>query len=158
MKILLATDGSGHGDAVIDAITQRVPPPGSEVRVVSVVGSHFPVPYTPWEGVDVNRVVQVEKEFRDRACAAVENAATRLRAHEGSDRLTISTEVLYGSPKRRILEDAEAFDADLIIVGSHGHGIVERFLLGSVSQAVALHATCSVEIVRSPHRTSSAVA
>lgn len=47
-----------------------------------------------------------------------------------------------------ILEEAEAFGADLIVVGSHGHGMLERFLLGSVSQAVALHASCSVEIVR----------
>ena len=38
--------------------------------------------------------------------------------------------------------------ADLIVVGSHGYGVWDRFLLGSVSQAVALHAKCSVEIVR----------
>lgn len=43
---------------------------------------------------------------------------------------------------------AEEFRADLIMVGSHGHGAIERFLLGSVSQAVALHAKCSVEIIR----------
>lgn len=62
--------------------------------------------------------------------------------------MKITTEVLSGSPKRVILEEAEAFGADLIVVGSHGHGALERFLLGSVSQAVALHAKCSVEIVR----------
>jgi nucleotide-binding universal stress UspA family protein len=49
-----------------------------------------------------------------------------------------------------ILEQSEAFGADLIVVGSHGLGNFERFLLGSVAQAVALHAKCSVEIVRSP--------
>ena len=64
--------------------------------------------------------------------------------------MKITTEVLSGSPKRVILEEAEAFGADLIVVGSHGHGMVESFLLGSVSQAVALHAKCSVEIVRTP--------
>ncbi len=47
-----------------------------------------------------------------------------------------------------ILEEAENLETDLIIVGSHGYGAVKRFLLGSVSQAVALHAKCSVEIVR----------
>jgi nucleotide-binding universal stress UspA family protein len=58
--------------------------------------------------------------------------------------------ILPGSPKAVILEEAEAFGADLIVVGSHGHGALERFLLGSVSQAMTLHARCSVEIVRSP--------
>ncbi|MEP6913931.1 MAG: universal stress protein [bacterium] len=47
-----------------------------------------------------------------------------------------------------ILDEAEAFGADLILIGSHGHGSFERFLFGSVSQAVALHPKCAVEIVR----------
>ena len=64
--------------------------------------------------------------------------------------LNVTMGVLSGSPKRVILEEAERFGADLIVVSSHGHGMLERFLLGSVSQAVALHAKCSVEIVRSP--------
>jgi nucleotide-binding universal stress UspA family protein len=34
------------------------------------------------------------------------------------------------------------------VIGSHGHGTVAGFLLGSVSQTVALHAKCSVEIIR----------
>ncbi|MFV7236591.1 universal stress protein [Flavobacterium sp. ZB4R12] len=36
----------------------------------------------------------------------------------------------------------------MIIVGSHGYGAIERFILGSVAHSVALHAKCSVEIVR----------
>jgi nucleotide-binding universal stress UspA family protein len=62
--------------------------------------------------------------------------------------LILSTEVLCGSPKEVILEVADAFGADLIVVGSQGLGALERFLLGSVAQSVALHAKCSVEIVR----------
>lgn len=53
-----------------------------------------------------------------------------------------------GSPKQVILDEAESWVADLIIVGSHGYGAWDRFLLGSVSNAVATHAKCSVEIVR----------
>jgi nucleotide-binding universal stress UspA family protein len=62
--------------------------------------------------------------------------------------LIITTAVIDGSPKSAILEEAETFGADLIVVGSHGYGAVDRFMLGSVSHAVSLHAKCSVEIVR----------
>ena len=51
-------------------------------------------------------------------------------------------------PKEAILDEASRWNADLIVVGSHGRGGIDRFLLGSVSEAVALHATCSVEIIR----------
>jgi nucleotide-binding universal stress UspA family protein len=47
-----------------------------------------------------------------------------------------------------ILDEAERWDADLIVLGSHGYNGWQRFLLGSVSHAVATHAHCSVEIVR----------
>ena len=91
---------------------------------------------------------EIENTDRERAREAVDKAAATLRANEQSHQLNVTTHVISGSAKRVILEEAEAFGADLIVVGSHGQGVFERFLLGSVSQAVALHATCSVEIVR----------
>ena len=103
----------------------------------------------------MNLYDQMEKDAREVARAAVEKAAAKLRAAEESRKLNVTTKVLSGSPKGVILEEAEAFGADLIVVGSHGHGMLERFLLGSVSQAVALHAKCSVEIVRSPKTQTS---
>jgi nucleotide-binding universal stress UspA family protein len=56
--------------------------------------------------------------------------------------------VPLGTPQRMILEEAERWDADLIMLGSHGRHGIERLLIGSVSEAVALHAECSVEVVR----------
>ncbi len=50
--------------------------------------------------------------------------------------------------KQIILSDADEWGADLIVCGSHGRRGVNRFLLGSVSEAVATHAKCSVEIIR----------
>jgi nucleotide-binding universal stress UspA family protein len=51
-------------------------------------------------------------------------------------------------PRRALVEDAEQWGADAIFVGARGIGLLERFLLGSVSAAVAARAGCSVEIVR----------
>ena len=149
MKILLATDGSEHSSAAIDEIVRRHPPADTEVRVISVFQPpNFPQTY-PLGGMDMELYEEMQKGGREAAHAAIKSAAARLRSKDR--KLNVTTEVLAGSPKRVILEDAQAFGADLIVVGSHGHGALERFLLGSVSQAVALHATCSVEIVRIPH-------
>ena len=62
--------------------------------------------------------------------------------------VTESLSVRLEPPKQIILEEAEEWGADLIILGSHGLRGVNRFLMGSTSEAVATHAKCSVEVVR----------
>jgi nucleotide-binding universal stress UspA family protein len=143
----LAIDGSGHSEAAVDEIVRRHFAAECEVRVISVVEPPY-FPTFSGEGIDASLYVEIEKTARDRARAAVDKAAATLRKDEANRQLKLTTEVISGSPKQVILEEAEAFGADLIVVGSHGHGMLDRFLLGSVSQAVALHARCSVEIVR----------
>lgn len=148
MRILLATDGSEYSKAALDEIAQRPFPKGSEVRVLSVFElPTFPIA-VPWAGVDFDD--EVQKQAQAQARKAVKTAAQKLRAGKESAKLKVSTKVAAGSPKQAILDEAEAFNADLIVLGSHGRGRIERFLLGSVSLAVVTHAKCSVEIVRRP--------
>lgn len=64
------------------------------------------------------------------------------------DRSRITTEVGEGDPREFILRSAAAVSADLIVVGSHGKTGLTKLLLGSVSQAVALHASCSVVVIK----------
>ena len=45
-------------------------------------------------------------------------------------------------------DEAEKWGADMIVVGSHGRSGFDRFTMGSVSETVALHAGCSVEVIR----------
>jgi len=59
--------------------------------------------------------------------------------------------VLAGKPKWRIVDEAKEWGADSIVVGSHGRRGMTRLLLGSVSEAVAMNADCSVEVVRIRH-------
>ena len=149
MKILLAVDGSAHSDAAVDEIVRQHFAADSEVRVISAVEPQLFPGMLAGDAANLSMYyAEVEKAEREQALVSVDKAAARLRANEHSSRLTITTSVIFGSAKRAILEEADAFGADLIVVGSHGQGMVERFLLGSVSQAVALHAKCSVEIVR----------
>lgn len=150
MKVLLAIDGSGHSDAAVQAVVRRHLEAGSEVRVISVVETaYWPAPF-PGDGGDMTLYQEIERAARERAQAAVDGAAATLRAEGASRQVHVTADVLSGSAKRTILEEADAFGTDVIIVGSHGHGHFERFRLGSVSHAVAMHANCSVEIVRRP--------
>ena len=147
MKILLAIDGSGHSEAAIGEISRRNFAPQTNVRIISVVEPYSPIMYGGGS-VDPALYEKAEKFERERARRAVDNAELAIQAGEEHREYNVTTAVLSGSPKRVILDDAAAFGADLIVVGSHGHGGLGGFLLGSVAQAVALHANCSVEIVR----------
>jgi nucleotide-binding universal stress UspA family protein len=53
-----------------------------------------------------------------------------------------------GEPRALILDVAEAWEADLIVVAAHGRRGLDRLLMGSVSEAVATYAPCSVEVIR----------
>jgi nucleotide-binding universal stress UspA family protein len=65
----------------------------------------------------------------------------------------VDTSVEVGDIRERIIDAAQEWGADLIVVGSHGRSGIPRFLLGSVAEFVARHAECSVEIVRTSVRT-----
>ena len=147
MKILLATDGSAHSKIVLASFAGRPFPLNTEVLIVSAFeGSALIMSAPAPMGGLAGYYEETDAISRRLAEDAVKDAAKFLG--EKNSLLSITIAVIKGSPKSVILEEAEKFGADLIVVGSHGGGAVERFLLGSVSQAVALHAKCSVEIVR----------
>ena len=148
MKVLVAIDGPDQFHPAVQALASQQLPAGSEVRVVSVVYSG--VSYS-WETIDMNVYDVMEKRLREIARVTVDKAAETLRADVRGPSRTVTSTVLSGSPPDAILEEADAFGADWIFVGSHGHGRLERFMLGSVSQAVAGRAKCSVAIARGPH-------
>lgn len=146
MKILIATDGSTHSKAMLEKVANKLFPPKTKVHIVSAYERTPIITAVQPMGVSKKYYAEADQYSLKVAENATENATKILRKKNPT--LSITTTVIEGSPKSVILEEAEAFGADLIVVGSHGYGAVERFLLGSVSQAVALHAKCSVEIVR----------
>ncbi|MDT7543127.1 MAG: hypothetical protein QOE33_3031 [Acidobacteriota bacterium] len=147
MKILLATDGSPCSEVAVGEVARRPWADDSQVRVVSVVEPPAPLVAEPYM-LSADFYEEAERLGRAQAREALERAANTLREGAGSAQLLVSTEIIIGSPKRVIVEEAEKWGADLIVVGSHGYKSWERMLLGSVSQAVSAHASCSVEIVR----------
>jgi nucleotide-binding universal stress UspA family protein len=75
---------------------------------------------------------EIERAARQRAQTIVDRAISRLRESDARF-LPISSTVVIDSPKDAIVEEAERWGADLIVVGSHGYRGPEGTLLGSVS-------------------------
>jgi nucleotide-binding universal stress UspA family protein len=144
VRILLAIDGSPCSDRAVAGVGMRPWPAGSQVEVLSVVHTRMPAVPDP-ELMIVAAHVDAVAADRERAPIRVRRAAEGLADAPG---LAVTSKIVEGDPADAILDEAEHWRADLIVVGSHGFGSVKRRLLGSVSQTVALHAPCSVEIVR----------
>jgi nucleotide-binding universal stress UspA family protein len=145
MKILIAIDGSDFSQAALQSVIARPWPLHTEVKVLHVVeppsllmGREMAGPDTEFEAV--------WNAVRDQAKDLVAKAAEKVRAAG----LNVSTALVEGDPKSQIIDVANEWHADMIVLGSHGRTGLGRFLMGSVSQDVVRHAHCSVEIVRTP--------
>ena len=150
MKILIATDGSQFSDAAVEKVCRMVEK-AKDVNVKIVSAYEQPVmavaaPYAISAGY--NPIL--EKEMREMAAQAVAQAEQKISERFPVLKENLSTHVLSGSPEQAIVEEAENWGADLIVVGSHGYGFWERMFLGSVSNAIVHHAPCSVLVVRKP--------
>ncbi len=140
MKIALAIDDLKPSQAV-QAVINQARPQDTEVLVLHVVErpslmigremrSHSPALKALWQ------------ETEQQAEAMVKKVAQEL----SSKGFTVRPAVEKGDPKSRIIDFAVKRKADLIVLGSHGRKGLERFLTGSVSEAVTRYAPCSVEI------------
>ena len=149
MKILLATDGSNFSRAAIDACRKIVADPeNTSFKIVSAVEFPTMPASDPFIGVSADYYDRIEQAGHSRAKEFVEHAAAQLRALFPGVSLDVTTEVIDGSPPRVIIEKAESWSADLIVIGSHGYGFWSRTLIGSVSSSVVHLASCSVLVVR----------
>ena len=110
----------------------------------------LPAPPTPetW-AFPLNYFADMDIALRKQADNIVEKALQSLRPNLNKT-ISVDGAIVPGPARTVILDEAESWGADLVVMGSHGYRAWERFLLGSVSQAVVSHAKCSVEVVRCP--------
>jgi nucleotide-binding universal stress UspA family protein len=146
MRVLLAIDGSPFSEAAIAEVAKRPWPPGTVVEVLTVVHVSTPMAIDPAFVMAAIHVDQTEEQ-RHLASVLVSAAAEQLKLSD----VAVVTKVLEGTPKEVIVEEADAWDADLIVMGSHGYGRFRRMILGSVAGAVVANARCSVQVVRAKH-------
>jgi nucleotide-binding universal stress UspA family protein len=144
-RFTVGFDGSAASEQVIQAVAARNWPAGTEAQVIVV---DEPLQAT-LIGRLIPRINALVKEFNFAeltwAQQIAETAAVDLRQHG----LSVTALARSGDPKRVLVAEAEAWGADAIYLGSTGLGSrMGRFLLGSVSSAVAARAHCSVEVFR----------
>lgn len=147
MRILIATDGSEYSKAAVEESCRMViDPDTTEILVVSAYEDAYPLTAEPF-AMSAEYYQKLEDAVREQAGHFVEAAETAINSKFPSAKLRVATEILRGSPDQQIVEKAKEWNADLIVVGSHGRGFWGR-LMGSVSNGVVHHAPCSVLVVR----------
>jgi nucleotide-binding universal stress UspA family protein len=144
--IVVAVDFSDSTpDALEAALALAAAEPGGHVHLLHVVPSAVPPIWTDEPSlVDLR---SVEEAWTD---AAVKQLSA-LAARHALDPANVTTTVEVGAPANEIVRYADTHGADVIVLGSHGHGLVRRFLLGSVADRMVRQAPCAVLVV--PHRT-----
>lgn len=149
MRILVAVNDSKSSEAAANSVIALLKSSAAQVKLLHVL-EPFPVALAEQMG---------SKDYPDFAVAGLklrDQAKKYLGATEDKLRCAgfeTSYSLEEGDPREIILDYAERWAADLIVVGSHGRKGINRFLMGSVSEAVARYARCSVQIsrVRSDH-------
>lgn len=144
MKVLIAVDDSKFSQVVGDFVVKQAFQADTEFVVLSVVenmlvGSYMSVLPSPM-------LDEIRAAARTTSLSTIEKLANRIAEHYPAAK--VKQELLEGFPKEEIIEYAQKWGADLIIVGTHGRKGLSRFVMGSVSQAVCQSASCSVLLVR----------
>jgi len=136
-KILVPTDGSEGMARVIETASELADIHGATIHFVYAAHtaslSGLPME-TSWESVG--------SMLHEKGEAALEAAESRANAPR------TETELVEGSPGREILAYADEVGADLIVMGTHGRGGIDRLLLGSVAERVVRSADVPVLTVR----------
>lgn len=141
MRVLVATDGSPNATAALEWLTTFPLPAGTDVLVLAVADVLQP-------SISRAPIPAFDQAVRDTARRAAGDARAALAARWPRTEVTVAD----GDPRAVVPQHAEAWQADLVVVGARGLGAVTGFLLGSVSNAVVHEALCPVLVVKGAPR------
>jgi len=145
LRVIVGTDGSPASDEALRAVAARNWPPRSEIRVVMVDDPLAP----EFLGKVIPPLGRMIEEDRQEERAWVEKISKQSLEMLRGAGIKVTCVLREGDPKQELCKAAEEWHADCIFVGSAGFSNrFERFVLGSISAAVAARAHCSVEVVR----------
>jgi len=150
MKIVVAVDGSECSTFAVEELSKRLWLKDDQFQILAVVEpipTEFGIGYIPpvaASGELTDRLLNDTAEFAAKAATIIQKA---LPENE------VDVKVATGQAAETICKQAEDFDADKIVMGSHGRKGISHFLLGSVAEEVLKRSPCSVEIVKTKKQT-----
>ncbi len=148
-SILAAVDFSDVTDAVVDAAESL-----ALTFAAPVTFMHVEAPDPAFVGYEPG-----PQHVRDNVAKEVIEDHKRIggvRERLRGDGVECHSLVVQGPIIDKILEEAGRVNADMIVIGSHGHGMLYDLVLGSVSEGVTRKATCPVLVVPDPSRSAAA--
>ncbi len=153
MKLLIGYDGSECANAALDDLKRAGLPEFAEVVILCVADVFLPPSSDAMEEAHPTWLTAGINQARAQLTGAVQEAhgtAERARSRVQSDheRWSIHADACADSPGWGIVNKARQWQADLVIVGAHGHSGTFGLLLGSISQRVLHDAPCSVRVGR----------
>jgi nucleotide-binding universal stress UspA family protein len=138
-RILVPTDGSAGVERAIEQAARLAAVHGAEVHSIYVLNTanfaSLPME-TSWEGVS--------DMLREDGEEALERVRNIVRGYD----VPVRTHLIEGSPSREIVDFAVEEGCDLIVMGTHGRGGIDRLLLGSVAERVVRGSPVPVLTVR----------
>ncbi len=142
LTVLLAIEESSTSNYIIDIIKEHNWLPNTVFKLLHVVES--PMIGSPLAPSLL--LSEASEPMIDSARKLLESKAQIIRTALPS--ITVHTDVVEGACKEAILDYANKINADLIILGSHGKSVMERFFIGSVSMAVLTSSQASCLVIR----------
>jgi nucleotide-binding universal stress UspA family protein len=139
-KILAAVDFSDLATLVIDYASIQAKAFGSEVLVL-----HVEPPAPAFIGNEISPPILAE--HRTEEIERIRNDLDAMVRYLDDKSIPARSEFLQGSIIETIVEKAEDFNADMIVMGAHNHGFLYRAFIGSISSGVMKISKCPVLIV-----------
>jgi nucleotide-binding universal stress UspA family protein len=143
-RIVVGLDGSPRATGVLDAAVALAKAHGGKITLVRAVGLPPDVPQDFWKATDEPLIDVLCKRARVHLDECLARVPADLRA-------TNPVQVAVGVPWQAVCDAARAAQADLVVIGSHGYGGLDR-LLGTTAAKIVNHANCTVLVVREPVR------
>lgn len=142
-KILVAVDGSNPSYNASTYAIDFAKRYDAELIVLSIVS---PIPYSQFEYANIGRMKEIETIEKEKA----EQYIGKVKQKATENNLTVKTEVLikYTSVVKEIVEYAENYKVDMIVMGSRGMTGFKKLLVGSVANGVATYSHCPVLVVK----------